>query len=59
MEGSDENGKWLPSLRPAVLDRQGFMVHEDGKIGGTTDLQPVSHLTGCKMQLLLCPLTEL
>lgn len=41
MEGSDENGKWLPSLRPAVLDRQGFMVHEDGKIGGTTDLQPV------------------
>lgn len=26
MEGSDENGKWSHSLRPAVFDRRGFMV---------------------------------
>ena len=26
MEGSDGNGKWLHSLRPAVFDRQSFMV---------------------------------
>lgn len=35
MEGSDENGKWLHSLRPALFDRQGFMVHEGRKIGVT------------------------
>lgn len=34
-EGSDGNGKWLYSLRPAVFHRQGFMVHYGEGMGVT------------------------